>query len=73
MSDEYRKRMAQFVSKYADVTDCKIGYGDDRVIRGVISLLVKGNIFTPLQLQKQALKDNSVMIPLPFIRECSGR
>ena len=68
---EYQKRVADFISEYSDVKEGH-KYTDELVVREVIGLLVNQDIFNPIELQKQALRDYSVMIPLPFIRECAS-
>lgn len=70
MSEEYRKRIAKFLSKYIDIRDCKIGYGDDRVIRQGIQELIKNDVFSVRVLQKQAIKEAGVLIPADFIIAC---
>lgn len=69
--NEYQKRIANFIAEYSDV---KAGhqYTERSVIREIVGLLVIQGIFTPIELQKQALRDFDVMIPLPFICECAG-
>lgn len=67
MSEEYRKRIAKFLSKYIDIQDCRIGYGDDRVIRQGLKALIENNIFSVRELQKQAVKEANVLIPADFI------
>ena len=52
MSDEYRERIAEFLSQYIDILDCKLGYGDERVIRQGIKLLIEQNIFSKSGLKK---------------------
>lgn len=70
MSEEYRKRIAKFLSKYIDICDCKLGYGDDRVIRQGIQALIKNDVFSVRGLQKQAVKEVGVLIPADFIIAC---
>lgn len=71
MSEEYRKRIAKFISKYIDICDCRIGYGDDRVIRQGIQALIKNNVFSVRELQKQAVREANVLIPADFIIACA--
>lgn len=71
MSEEYRKRIAKFLSKYIDIQDCKIGYGDDRVIRQGIKALIENDIFSVRELQKRAVKEADVLISANFIVMCA--
>lgn len=71
MSEEYRKRIAKFLSKYIDILDCKIGYGDDEVICQGIKALIENNIFSVRGLQIQAGKEANVLIPADFIIMCA--
>lgn len=71
MSGEYRKRVAKFLSKYIDILDCKVGYGDDKVIEQGIKALIENEIFSVRELQKQAVKEANVLIPADFIKMCA--
>lgn len=72
MSDEYRKRMADFTSEYIDVKKGR-SYEEDIVIKASVKMLITENVFTVDEMQKQALKDHSIIIPKQFIRECLYR
>lgn len=69
MSDEYRKGMAGFISEYIDVKKGR-KYEEDIVIKASVKMLITENVFTVDEMQKQALKDHSIIIPKKFIREC---
>lgn len=69
MSDEYRKGMADFISEYIDVKKGR-KYEEDIVIKASVKMLITKNVFTVDEMQKQALKDHSIIIPKQFIREC---
>lgn len=71
MLEEYRKRIAKFLSKYIDILDCKVGYGDDEVIKQGIKALIENDIFSVRELQKQAVKEANVLIPTDFIIMCA--
>lgn len=70
MTEEYRKRIAKFLSKYIDINDSRLGYGDHKVIRQGIKALIKNNIFSVRELQIQAGKEADVLIPAEFIEMC---
>ena len=70
MTEEFRKRISKFLSKYIDIIDCKRGYGDDLVIKQGIRALIENNIFSVRELQIQAGKEADVFIPAGFIKMC---
>lgn len=70
MTEEFRKRIAKFLSNYIDVLDCKRGYGDNDVIRQGIKALIKNDVFSVRELQKQAIKEADVLMPAEFIEMC---
>lgn len=45
-------------------------YEEDIVIKASVKMLITENVFTVDEMQKQALKDHSIIIPKKFIREC---
>lgn len=69
MSDEYRKKMADFISEYIDVKN-GMKYEEDTVIKASVKMLITENVFTVNEMRKQALKDHSIIISKEFIREC---
>ena len=69
MSSEFRKKMADFISEYIDVKKGR-KYDEDIVIKASVKILIMENVFTVDDMQKQALKDYSIIIPKQFIREC---
>lgn len=73
MTEEFRKRISKFLSKYIDILDCKRGYGDDLVIKQGIEVLIENNIFSVRELQIQAGKEAGVLIPTEFIKMCVNR
>ena len=70
MTEEFRKRIAKFLSKYIDILDCKRGYGDDLVIKQGVKALIENDIFSARELQIQAGKEADVFIPAEFINMC---
>lgn len=68
MSEEYRKGIADFISEYIDVKKGR-KYEEDIVIKASIKMLVIEKVFTVDEMQRQALKDHSIIIPKQFIRE----
>lgn len=70
MTEEYRERLADFVSKYVDLKDNRFGYGHDKVIRQAVKMLIDEGIFTKESLIKAAAKQCGVIIPGEFIDEC---
>lgn len=69
MSDDYRKSLSEFIAEYIDV---KAGhrYDEDEVIMESIDLLISNDVFSVKEMQKQALKDYSIIIPERFIKQC---
>lgn len=45
-------------------------YEEDIVIKASVKMLITERVFTVDEMQKQALKDHSIIIPKQFIREC---
>lgn len=70
MSDEYRERIAEFLSQYIDVLDCRLGYGDERVIRQGIKLLIEQNIFSKKQIKKELMRQQGIVLTDGFIEKC---
>lgn len=70
MSDIYRKRIADFLSKYIDLKDCRYGFGDDKVIIQGIKILIENDIFTPDSLKKTAIETQGIIISDEFINDC---
>ena len=70
MSDEFRERIANFISIYADITDCKLGYGDEKVIRQGIKLLIEEKIFSVSGLKKELMRQQRIIVSDDFINEC---
>ena len=70
MADEYRKGIGSFLSNYIDITADGYGYDDENVIKQGIKALVKEGVFSAKKLQKRALNESSVLIPLDFINKC---
>lgn len=69
MSKDYRKRISEFIAKYIDVVD-GYRYDEDDVIRQSIDILISENVFSIKEMQKQALREHSIIIPEKFIRQC---
>lgn len=70
MSEEYRKRIADFILGFIDIADCKRGYSDDDVIRQSIKALISNEIFTVASLQEEMLRRNAVFVSKEFIIAC---
>ena len=70
MSDEYRERIAEFLSQYIDILDCKLGYGDERVIRQGIKLLSEQNIVSKSGLKKELMRQQGIVLTDDFIEKC---
>lgn len=73
MSEEFRYRISLFLKEWIDVTDPKVGYGDDRVIRQGIKLLIETGVFDEQEMRKVALKEHGLVIPEGFINRCLNR
>lgn len=69
MSDDFRNKLAAFISEYIDTINGG-KYTDDDVIRQSIKILITENVFTVNGLRKQAIKDYQILIPESFIRKC---
>ena len=72
MSEEYRKRIGEFLQNYIDITDTKREwqYSDERVIYEGIALLL--SIFTAEELKREMLKEAGVIISYEIIDKCHG-
>lgn len=70
MSEEYRKRIGEFLRNYIDITDTKREwqYSDERVIYQGIALLL--GIFTAEELKREMLKEAGVIISDEIIDKC---
>lgn len=70
MSEEYRKRIGEFLRNYIDITDTKRvwQYSDERVIYQGIALLL--GIFTAEELKREMLKEAGVIISDEIIDKC---
>lgn len=70
MSEEYRKRIGEFLRYYIDITDTKREwqYSDERVIYDGIALLL--SIFTVEELKREMLKEVGVIISDEIIDKC---
>ncbi len=69
ISDDFRNKLAGFISEYIDAINGG-KYTDDDVIRQSIKILITENVFTIESLRKQALKDHQILIPESFVKEC---
>ncbi len=69
MSDDFRNKLAAFISEYIDTINGG-KHTDDDVIRQSIKILITENVFTVESLRKQAIKDFQILIPASFIRKC---
>lgn len=68
--DEIRNRMAMWLKNYIDISDCRYGYGNDKVIKQSICLLLKEGVFTREQLKRDALKKGEFILTDEFIDSC---
>lgn len=71
MKEDYKESVADFLSKYVDITDQKYSYKDEKIIKQALNVLVNEGIFTAEELQKEALRVSGVFIPLDFINMCA--
>ena len=72
MTNDYRNKIADFISEYIDTINGG-KYTDDDVIRQSIKILIAEKVFTVDGLRRQALKDYEIIIPENFIRNCVYR
>lgn len=72
MSEEYRKRIGEFLRNYIDITDTKTEwqYSDERVIYQGIALLLENGIFTVEELKCEMLKEVGVILSDEIIAKC---
>ena len=70
MDDELRSRIAKWLEYYVDITDCRYGYGSDRVIKQSIKILVSKGIFTKEELKRDALIHGEFILTDEFIDTC---
>ena len=70
MEKNVRERIGEYLKYYIDLTPGNgYSYSDEDVIQESISELIMHGIFTPEELQKDILKECSVLIPLSDIRK----
>lgn len=70
MTDDYRNKIADFISEYFDLAD-GAKYTDDDVIRQSIGTLITEKVFTIHGLRRHAVKFHQILIPKEFIKECA--
>jgi hypothetical protein len=70
MDEEFRNRMAEFLSKYIDITDNRYGYGHEKVIRSGIRELISSGLFTVDGLRREFAKSSGLIIPTKYITDC---
>lgn len=70
MEEEFRKRIASFLSEYVNITDSKYGYEDENVIKQGIKLLINTGAFTIPEMIRECAKNHSLIIPVKFITDC---
>ena len=70
MTDDYRKRIGEFLANYIDINVDGYSYDNEDVIKQGIETLIKEGIFSAERLQRAALIGYCVWIPLDFINKC---
>lgn len=70
MTEYSKKRVGQFLKKYVDISPGH-SYTEECVIRQGINELISNCIYTPKGLQRQTLKEQSVLLPLSYIDNCA--
>lgn len=67
-----RDKIGEFLSYYIDVIPGH-SYSDEDVIRQGIGELIKYNVFSVKQLQKEILRIADTILPIEFIQECARK
>lgn len=62
-----RKRLGSFIENYFDLKDKRYSFIDEIVIKECVADLIRCEIFTPSELQKEILRDCSVLLPMKDI------
>ena len=70
MTDDYRKGIGKFLENYIDIVVDGYSYDNEEVIKQGIKALIKEGIFSAEELQRAALKECRVLIPIDFINKC---
>lgn len=70
MDEEFRNRIAVFLSEYINITDNRYGYGNDDVIKQGIKLLINSGAFSIPEMQRECAVNHSLIIPTKFITDC---
>lgn len=70
MSDDYRKSLSEFIAKYVYVKD-GYQYDEDDVIEEAIGELIREGVFSVEEMQKEALRKHSIIIPGRLIKYCA--
>lgn len=73
MTYEFCKRVGTFLVDYIDIKDPSMTYGDRKVIESGIYHLIREGVYTAKQLQKQMLREQSVLMPLYMIEDITRR
>lgn len=70
MTDDVRTRLGDYLSKHIDVPPGHSVY-EERIIQLGIGALIKQGVFTEKGLQKNILRECSVLIPVDWMKEWS--
>lgn len=70
ITNKQREKMAELFSCYVDITDCAIGYGDERVIHQSIKALIENKVMGAAKLRRIILKRAGVLITNQYIEDC---
>lgn len=72
MSEEYRKRIGEFLRNYIEITDTEKEwqYSDEKIIYQGIAVLIDNDIFTVEELQREILKEAGVILSDEIIDKC---
>lgn len=72
MTEICRMRIGDWLKDYVDVKP-GYSYSDEVVIRSGIAELINHDVFNSEELQKDILKECSVLLPLDYIKACAAR
>ena len=70
MTEYSKKRIGQFLEKHVDISPGH-SYTEECVIRQGINELTSNCVYTPKGLQRQILREQSVLLPLSNIENCA--
>ena len=70
MTDDVRTRLGNYLSKYIEVAPGHTVY-EAQIICDGIGALIRQGVFTEKELQKDILRECSVLIPIDWMKEWS--